>query len=122
MSLSVLLQMQGKIPGKQEEAWMLNRLIKQLTEMGFPVSSTLILSVLLTIRLMHAASQIPIWKSQYFERISGNFFGNLSTPDSNANGTGVATTISMKSTKTKEFINKIGPIQSALSNQTGKLP
>ncbi|XP_056465101.1 trinucleotide repeat-containing gene 6C protein-like [Gadus chalcogrammus] len=31
-----LQKMQGKIPGKQEEAWMLNRLIKQLTEMGFP--------------------------------------------------------------------------------------
>ncbi|KAJ3600214.1 hypothetical protein NHX12_031200, partial [Muraenolepis orangiensis] len=29
-------KMQGKIPGKQEETWMLNRLIKQLTDMGFP--------------------------------------------------------------------------------------
>ncbi|XP_026180062.2 trinucleotide repeat-containing gene 6C protein isoform X2 [Mastacembelus armatus] len=26
----------GKIPGKQEDAWILNRLIKQLTDMGFP--------------------------------------------------------------------------------------
>uniref|UniRef100_A0A4W5N5N2 Trinucleotide repeat-containing gene 6C protein n=1 Tax=Hucho hucho TaxID=62062 RepID=A0A4W5N5N2_9TELE len=26
----------GKIPGKQEEAWIMNRLIKQLTDMGFP--------------------------------------------------------------------------------------
>lgn len=29
---------QGKVPGKQEDAWIMNRLIKQLTEMGFPVS------------------------------------------------------------------------------------
>ncbi|XP_029292884.1 trinucleotide repeat-containing gene 6C protein [Cottoperca gobio] len=27
---------QGKVPGKQEEAWIMNRLIKQLTDMGFP--------------------------------------------------------------------------------------
>ncbi|XP_056256589.1 trinucleotide repeat-containing gene 6C protein isoform X7 [Seriola aureovittata] len=26
----------GKVPGKQEDAWMMNRLIKQLTDMGFP--------------------------------------------------------------------------------------
>ncbi|XP_071386787.1 trinucleotide repeat-containing gene 6C protein, partial [Centroberyx affinis] len=26
----------GKIPGKQEDAWIMNRLIKQLTDMGFP--------------------------------------------------------------------------------------
>lgn len=29
---------QGKVPGKQEDAWIMNRLIKQLTDMGFPVS------------------------------------------------------------------------------------
>ena len=28
-----------KTSGKQDEAWMLNRLIKQLTDMGFPVTS-----------------------------------------------------------------------------------
>lgn len=28
----------GKVPGKQEDAWIMNRLIKQLTDMGFPVS------------------------------------------------------------------------------------
>ncbi|XP_037647203.1 LOW QUALITY PROTEIN: trinucleotide repeat-containing gene 6C protein-like [Sebastes umbrosus] len=27
---------QGKVPGKQEDAWIMNRLIKQLTDMGFP--------------------------------------------------------------------------------------
>ncbi|GLD66738.1 trinucleotide repeat-containing gene 6C protein-like protein, partial [Lates japonicus] len=26
----------GKVPGKQEDAWIMNRLIKQLTDMGFP--------------------------------------------------------------------------------------
>ncbi|XP_034045701.1 trinucleotide repeat-containing gene 6C protein isoform X2 [Thalassophryne amazonica] len=26
----------GKLPGKQEDAWIMNRLIKQLTDMGFP--------------------------------------------------------------------------------------
>uniref|UniRef100_A0A3P8SKT7 Trinucleotide repeat-containing gene 6C protein n=1 Tax=Amphiprion percula TaxID=161767 RepID=A0A3P8SKT7_AMPPE len=28
--------LQGKVPGKQEDAWIMNRLIKQLTDMGFP--------------------------------------------------------------------------------------
>lgn len=31
---------QGKVPGKQEDAWIMNRLIKQLTDMGFPVSTS----------------------------------------------------------------------------------
>ncbi|XP_040917983.1 trinucleotide repeat-containing gene 6C protein isoform X1 [Toxotes jaculatrix] len=26
----------GKVPGKQEDAWIMNRLVKQLTDMGFP--------------------------------------------------------------------------------------
>lgn len=30
--------LQGKVPAKQEDAWIMNRLIKQLTDMGFPVS------------------------------------------------------------------------------------
>lgn len=32
------LRSQGKVPGKQEDTWIMNRLIKQLTDMGFPVS------------------------------------------------------------------------------------
>lgn len=30
---------QVKVPGKQEDAWIMKHLIKQLTDMGFPVSS-----------------------------------------------------------------------------------
>lgn len=33
-----LLHSQGKVTGKQEDAWIMNRLTKQLTDMGFPVS------------------------------------------------------------------------------------
>jgi hypothetical protein len=32
-----------KTPGKQDEAWIMSRLIKQLTDMGFPVTDILML-------------------------------------------------------------------------------
>lgn len=38
----MLLFFQGlKAPGKQDEAWALNRLTRQLTDMGFPVTDLL---------------------------------------------------------------------------------
>lgn len=35
-----LLHCQGKTGNKPDEAWIMNRLIKQLTDMGFPVCGT----------------------------------------------------------------------------------
>lgn len=35
--LCVFFCPKGKIPTKQDEVWIMNRLIKQLTDMGFPV-------------------------------------------------------------------------------------
>lgn len=35
-----LLHCQGKIGNKPDETWIMNRLIKQLTDMGFPVCGT----------------------------------------------------------------------------------
>lgn len=32
------LALQTKVPNKQDDAWIMTRLIKQLTDMGFPVS------------------------------------------------------------------------------------
>lgn len=32
-----------KTSGKQDEAWIMNRLIKQLTDMGFPVTGIFLL-------------------------------------------------------------------------------
>lgn len=37
------LQKGMKTPGKQDEAWIMSRLIKQLTDMGFPVTDILML-------------------------------------------------------------------------------
>lgn len=31
--------LKGKVPNKQDDTWIMNRLIKQLTDMGFPVST-----------------------------------------------------------------------------------
>lgn len=33
----------GKVPNKQDDTWIMNRLIKQLTDMGFPVSTAYLL-------------------------------------------------------------------------------
>jgi len=31
--------LKGKVPNKQDDTWIMSRLIKQLTDMGFPVSA-----------------------------------------------------------------------------------
>lgn len=42
-----------KTSGKQDEAWIMNRLIKQLTDMGFPVTGVLFLPLPSACAAMH---------------------------------------------------------------------
>lgn len=37
--VDVFWTLQTKVPNKQDDAWIMARLIKQLTDMGFPVSN-----------------------------------------------------------------------------------
>lgn len=37
--IGLCFSLKGKVPNKQDDTWIMNRLIKQLTDMGFPVSA-----------------------------------------------------------------------------------
>ncbi len=36
-NIAVVCSLQGKVSNKQDDVWIMTRLIKQLTDMGFPV-------------------------------------------------------------------------------------
>lgn len=43
---TLLVCCQGKIGNKADDAWIMNRVIKQLTDMGFPVCENMLIKLL----------------------------------------------------------------------------